>query len=226
MSLINAVADLTYVREEKHMYRARRSWLFTFYNVHQREVAHDFTNVPNIHIFWSQDQYRKPIGLPLSKSFHEVSAPCRSKRSTTWTMCKINCCVNSIISTSYYRGDLEAHTRISKYSVNLSPSGFCPSSRPCRQGKAAEAADRQTDKVTDGRTDRQRKPAAVVVVSRDSIHQYHLSVNSDFLVSFPYFQTASVAMGASFIPVIVFTVIWAIVAIVCPLMVPKNPNRG
>jgi V-type H+-transporting ATPase subunit e len=33
-------------------------------------------------------------------------------------------------------------------------------------------------------------------------------------------------MGASLIPIIVFNLIWGIVALVCPFLVPKNPNRG
>lgn len=33
-------------------------------------------------------------------------------------------------------------------------------------------------------------------------------------------------MGASAIPVIVFTVLWGVVGIVLPFVVPKGPNRG
>ncbi|XP_017782215.1 PREDICTED: V-type proton ATPase subunit e-like [Nicrophorus vespilloides] len=33
-------------------------------------------------------------------------------------------------------------------------------------------------------------------------------------------------MGASYIPFIVFTTLWAIVGIVLPFVVPKGPNRG
>ncbi|KAF9417951.1 hypothetical protein HW555_005096 [Spodoptera exigua] len=33
-------------------------------------------------------------------------------------------------------------------------------------------------------------------------------------------------MGASFIPITVFTVLWGIVGIVCPFFAPKGPNRG
>merc|ERR1711983_44792 len=34
------------------------------------------------------------------------------------------------------------------------------------------------------------------------------------------------AMGASAIPIIIFSVFWGIVGIICPFLVPKNPNRG
>jgi len=33
-------------------------------------------------------------------------------------------------------------------------------------------------------------------------------------------------MGASFIPIIIFTVLWGIVGIVLPFVAPKGPNRG
>jgi len=33
-------------------------------------------------------------------------------------------------------------------------------------------------------------------------------------------------MGASFIPLIIFTIIFAVVAILLPIFVPKNPYRG
>ncbi|PZC72216.1 hypothetical protein B5X24_HaOG211741 [Helicoverpa armigera] len=33
-------------------------------------------------------------------------------------------------------------------------------------------------------------------------------------------------MGASFVPITVFTLLWGIVGIVCPFFAPKGPNRG
>lgn len=33
-------------------------------------------------------------------------------------------------------------------------------------------------------------------------------------------------MGASAVPVIVFTLLWGVVGIIMPFVVPKGPNRG
>jgi hypothetical protein len=33
-------------------------------------------------------------------------------------------------------------------------------------------------------------------------------------------------MGAAVAPVVVFTVLWAIVGIILPFFVPKSPNKG
>lgn len=33
-------------------------------------------------------------------------------------------------------------------------------------------------------------------------------------------------MGASVVPILVFTILWGIVGIVLPFVVPKGPNRG
>lgn len=33
-------------------------------------------------------------------------------------------------------------------------------------------------------------------------------------------------MGASAVPVIIFTILWGVVGIVLPFVVPKGPNRG
>ncbi|CAK1597897.1 unnamed protein product [Parnassius mnemosyne] len=33
-------------------------------------------------------------------------------------------------------------------------------------------------------------------------------------------------MGASFVPITIFTVLWGVVGIVCPIFAPKGPNRG
>lgn len=33
-------------------------------------------------------------------------------------------------------------------------------------------------------------------------------------------------MGASFVPFLIFTVLWGVVGIVLPIVAPKGPNRG
>ncbi|KAI8427015.1 hypothetical protein MSG28_014660 [Choristoneura fumiferana] len=33
-------------------------------------------------------------------------------------------------------------------------------------------------------------------------------------------------MGASIVPIAVFTILWGVVGIVCPFFAPKGPNRG
>jgi len=39
-------------------------------------------------------------------------------------------------------------------------------------------------------------------------------------------KSKGLRMGASFIPLIIFTIIFAVVAILLPIFVPKNPYRG
>lgn len=41
-----------------------------------------------------------------------------------------------------------------------------------------------------------------------------------------FFETWILTMGASFVPFLIFTVLWGVVGIVLPIVAPKGPNRG